>query len=194
MAPPGWIDWRKCKSKHIILEDLCEGVIPLTDEEATAEEIWETWYKNMVEFIEEEIVFDQFKERLAAHREQVTKKKVESMRQLELLRHHQSLHPQKTRDHKGQLIFDMHPAKELLRQDVKMNKHKTMSPAALRATQSEYGEFTLDIFRQRIYQEVRRQKFIYFLNWARAAKRCKRFEGFSNSETTHNYNNMDTTE
>ena len=157
MAPsekPGWIDWRKCKCKHIIIEDLMEGIVPLTDEEATAEEVWECWYSKMAEFIEEEVVFDQFKERLAGHRAQVTKKKVESRRQMQAYLHHRSLHPQKTHDHHGRPIFDMHPAKALLEEDVRMKKHKAMPPAALRATQPKYGEFPLYIFWQRIYQEV----------------------------------------
>ena len=44
---------------------------------------------------------------------------------------------------------------------------------ALRASRQEYNAFDLDTFRQHIYQEVRRQKFIYFLNVKRAEKQKK---------------------
>jgi hypothetical protein len=89
---------------------------------------------------------------------------------MEAFRLHRSLHPQQTHDHKGQPIFDVHPAKPLLQEDVRMKRHLEMSPMVLKTTRREYGDFDLQTFRQHIYQEVRRQKFIYFLNVKRAEK------------------------
>lgn len=91
MAPsekPGWIDWRFCKSKKIILEDLMEGVVPLTDEECTAKEAWESWYRHMAEFVEEQVVFEQFELRFKDHREQVSAKKIRSQREYEAFLNH----------------------------------------------------------------------------------------------------------
>ena len=51
-----------------------------------------------------------------------------------------------------------------------MKRHMSMSPMTLRASRKEYSDFELGIFRQHIYQEVRRQKFVYFLNVKRAEK------------------------
>jgi len=38
-----------------------------------------------------------------------------------------------------------------------------MTPSELKSTRQEYKEFALDIFKQRIYQEVRRKKFFHYL-------------------------------
>jgi len=46
-------------------------------------------------------------------------------------------------------------------------------------SQCEYMAFELNVFRQRIYQEERRQKFIYYLACKRAEKERKR--GLANS-------------
>lgn len=69
----GWIDWRSKeadKPKAAIIEDLVQGILALDDSEMTAEEAW-THYKDEEGF--ENVVFSQFKERLAAHRKQVKK-------------------------------------------------------------------------------------------------------------------------
>jgi hypothetical protein len=61
----------------------------------------------------------------------------------------------------GKLVFDLHPdAKLLLRADVEAGKHLRMTPRELQIT---YQMFEPDIFRQRIYQEVRRSKFVNYL-------------------------------
>ena len=61
--------------------------------------------------------------------------------------------------------------KQLLEQDVKDKKNEQMTPAALHMTRDAYMIFRLDIFRQRIYQEVRRQKFIFYLELKQVEKK-----------------------
>jgi hypothetical protein len=65
----------------------------------------------------------------------------------------------------------MHPAKLLLRQDVKDEKHATMTPSELKSTRQEYKQFELVIFKRRIYQEVRRKKFFHYLELERLKAR-----------------------
>jgi hypothetical protein len=166
----GWIDWRNSKARLIIIEDLAKGIIPLEDRECNPREAWDAWFSHLVEFIEEKVTYDQFEPRFKDHRKQITSKKLRSMHEMQEFLNHRRLHPQQSHDHKGQPIFDVHPAKPLLQDDVRMKRHLGMSPMALKATRQEYGDFQLKIFRQHIYQEVRRQKFIYFLNVKRAEK------------------------
>jgi hypothetical protein len=74
MAPstkPGWIEWRDCVPKHIIMEDLETGVLPDNEEELSAAEAWSICYQHMAEFVTAGVVFDQFKERLRDHRKQI---------------------------------------------------------------------------------------------------------------------------
>ena len=75
--------------------------------------------------------------------------------------------PRKEKNEKGELVWDIHPAKLLLRQDVADGLHLQMSPAELQQTKTEYGLFHPRKFKERIYQEVRRNKVIYYLNLKR---------------------------
>ena len=72
---------------------------------------------------------------------------------------------------KGKLVFDIHPAKKLLREDVKNGVHKHLKPKEMQKTRWAYMEFSLQIFTHRIYQEVRRKKFLHFMNLKRQKER-----------------------
>jgi hypothetical protein len=60
----GWIEWRDCVPKHIIIDDLQAGILPIDEKEMLAEEAWVVCYQHMAEFVMAGVVFDQFKERL----------------------------------------------------------------------------------------------------------------------------------
>jgi hypothetical protein len=86
------------------------------------------------------------------------------------MEHDRTLYPRSEKNSRGELVFDLHPAKMLLREDLKNGLHKRMSPSALRRTREEYKAFGKSIFKHRIYQELARQKMI---NWLEK-KRCTR--------------------
>jgi hypothetical protein len=134
----GWIEWRNCRAKAIIIEDLVKGIIPLSDDECTAKDAWDGWFSQLAEFIEDKIMYSQFEQRFKDHRKQITTKKLRSMHEMEAFRLHRSLHPQQTHDHQGRPIFDVHPAKPLLQEDVRMKRHLEMSPMVLKTTRREY--------------------------------------------------------
>jgi hypothetical protein len=118
--------------------------------------------------------FDQFKLRLIDHRAQVKRLHENSQWDEAAFQHDRALmEPQGTHNHRGELIFDQSPAKELLRQDVKDRQHIEMSPMELWHTRPEYLLFALKIFRQRIYQEVRLQKYWNHLEDKRTKKEDK---------------------
>ena len=172
-----WIDWRSkeaAKPKAVIIEDLVQGIVPVEDSEMTAEEAW-THYQNEEGF--ENIVFSQFKECLAAHRKQVKATIARSRYEEECLRHDRKLFPRKDKNEDGIPFFDLHPAKKLLEEDIRNNKHKTMQPEELRQTRDEYKVFPKNKFRPRVYQAIRKKRFINYLNYACEVKnkllRCK---------------------
>ena len=69
-------------------------------------------------------------------------------------------------------MFDLdEEAKAQLRDDVKNQKHKTMTPTELLSEHKVYQKYKKRIFKQRIYQEVRRIKFINWLEMKRTEKR-----------------------
>ena len=161
----GWIDWRSSAARVILLRDL-EPDGPLAGkDDVPAEQVF-GFYKDQPGF--EQVVFDQFKDRLAGHRKQAARDRQYAERDSEACRVDRIVHPRNTRNTRGELVFDLHPAKRLLRMDVAKGIHKTMAPLALQATRPAYGEFKSKIFKHRVYQEVRRQKFIHYLEIKRS--------------------------
>jgi hypothetical protein len=161
----GWISWKGSEARAVLMKDLIDDILPVEATRITAEEAWEV-YKTMDEFAD--VVFDQFKERLRDHRKQVGENKIRAAKELDALAHDRRLFPRQTVNHRGELVFDLHAAKLLLRADVEAGKQLRMTPRELQMTNISYQLFKPDIFRQRIYQEVRRSKFVNYLKERRA--------------------------
>jgi hypothetical protein len=165
---PDWIEWRGSEAKRIILEDLEEGTLSLDEHEMSTEEAWEV-YRKLPEFLG--VVFSQFKVRVKDHRKLVKNRSNQSEREMQALLHDRQIYPRMPHNHRGEPVFDLSVAKQLLREDVRDNKHIAMVPSKLQQTRPEYVIFKPNKFKHRIYQEVRRQKFIFYLELKREEKR-----------------------
>ena len=156
----GYIDWRSSAAKAIILRDLEPDGQLFGMDHLPAETVFE-FYRGLPGF--ENVVFDQFKKRLADHRTQSARDRRYAERDAEACRVDRLVHPRNTSNSRGELVFDLHPAKRFVRRDVANGIHKTMSPLELQVSRPAYREFSRKIFKHRIYQEVRRQKFLHWL-------------------------------
>ena len=165
------IPWAGCQAGAIIVRDLQNGELPLTEEGMNAEDAWKFKYSALAPF--QHVLFKQFERQLASHRLQVAKDNGKLSASWKAFEHDQALFSRRTHNRQGKLVFDVHPAKPKLREDVKNKVHKPLSPTEFRLTRPEYQEFTLDEFRDRIYQEIRLQKFYYYLEKERKAKELK---------------------
>jgi hypothetical protein len=163
----GWIKWKGSTQRRILIEDLVSGMMPLEDDEVSANEAWTTYYSHLEEF--KDVPMEQFRERVTAHREQVSGQLGISILEESHYLHHRMLHPRRTTDDRGQLVFDLHPAKLLLRDDVANNRHVGLRPSQLWSKRDEYQEFDKRIFKERIYQEIKRTKFINWMEMKREA-------------------------
>ena len=184
---PDWIDWRNSWAREILLEDLHDGVLPLDEEELSAEDAWNMMYVHMPEFVT--IVFDQFKARLKGHRQQVKRAKGAQTSEVDALMHDRSIHPRHPYNKKGEPVFDLSEAKPLLRKDVAEEKHLNMSLDDLWKTRPEYCDFwDKDFFKRRVRQEVRRVKYMYYLEWKRAKQAAKRGRRRTGTDDEENIN------
>jgi len=162
---PGWIDWRKSKASQVVQNAVYSG--QLTG--MTVEEAWGVLQHDAV--IQEcKVVFDQFKVRLSAYRKSFHADQERSMEESEALAHDRTLYPRESSNQRGEPVFDLSPARELLRQDVSAGKHLNMSAANLQGTRAHYMTFRADVFQRRVKQEVMRQKYIAYLNRKRVEK------------------------
>ena len=172
---PNWVKWKNSDPRCILIEDLVSGILSLDNKEVSAEEAWELMYKHMAEFVD--VPFDQFKARLKDHRSQVKKDLGRAQYEEDCLIHDRRLFPRKLTNRRGELVFDVHPAKELLRHDINAEKQLQNTPKLLWKSRPEYQEFDMNIFRNRIYQEKRRRRFLNYLQHKREEKkellRCK---------------------
>ena len=182
---PDWIDWKNSEAKDIIPFDLIENVLPLEEEEMSAEDAWELICSHLPEFVGPRVVFSQFKERLADHRKQVTKARRQSHIEHEAFLHDTDLCPLPTHHlgRRNQPIFDRHPAKRLLRQDIENKKHVGMFPSAFQQTRPECGQFDAKTFEGHICQEIRRVKCVFCLDTKREAKPQKQRERIPETQT-----------
>jgi hypothetical protein len=160
--------WRNSKARQIIIQDLEEQLLPLGENEMSAKEAWDTVYQYIAEFAN--VSFLEFDAHLKDHRKQVRERLEISLKEEIALAHDRRLHRRQTHNHRGEPVFDLSPAKQCLRDDVKNKLHTTMSSLELQATRLEYGGFKPNKFRERISQEVRRQKFLHYLERQRAKK------------------------
>ena len=162
---PGWIDWKTSMARTIILDDLASGVLPVNEADCSAEDAW-TVYSKMGDFAP--VIFSQFKERVKGHRKHCRAQITRSDREYDMLAHDRQLFPRQMENHRGEPVFDLSAAKMLLRADVREGKHLTMTPSQLQQSQAAYAPFDARKFRHRIYQEVRREKFLNYLAKKRA--------------------------
>lgn len=166
-----WIDWRYCEARTVLLLDLEREVLPIDATLLSAEDAWEHCYSHMPEF--NSVPFTQFKARLKDHRQQVGARISRSAIEADALVHDRILFPRNEKNARGELVFDLHPAKNLLRADIDEGKHNELTPSQLQKTRPEYMLFAANKFKHRIYQEIRRTKFVNYLELEREKKKIK---------------------
>lgn len=157
-----WIKWNKKSNlaRHILLDDLQFGRLSMNAVETSADEAWD-FYRKMPEF--EKICFSQFEERLADHRKQVGKQWRLCKAEEAAFRKDQArgFRNTRTHNHRGELIIDLDPVKDLIRQDVNDNMHEGISMPEFQATRPEYLKIDKTKFKEKVYHEIKRKKFIY---------------------------------
>jgi hypothetical protein len=159
------IKWVTSDAKKIIIEDLEGQLLPLYEIQLSTNDAWAV-YSQLPEFAK--VPFSQFKSRLKDHRAQVLKRRERVGEEEAAFIQFRAKNPRKTHNNRFEPVFDMLPAKLLLRQDVKDGLHLTMTPNQLQKFRPEYHlpehhALSPDKFKGRIYQEARRQKYFYWL-------------------------------
>lgn len=149
-------NWKNSEARRILIEDLQSGFLSLDEAKVPAKEAWEKHYKGLFEF--KDVLFSQFEDRLADHREQVEKDHHASIKNEIAYLNSRTVYPRSPLNRNGEPVFDMSPAKDLLRQDIKAGLGKTMTPEEIRSRHSEYGVFEKSVFHNHVRQEIKRQK------------------------------------
>jgi hypothetical protein len=167
----GWIDWVNSAAREILLEDLEQNGW-LYGEDLDAKVVYDIYKTKQEEF--EYVVFDQFEVRYNEAIKRAAKRRARSAQEEEWLERDRLLYPRKSHNQRGEPVFDMDTeAKEQLQEDVANQVYRQMEPMVLWQFRAVYRKYSLHIFRPRIYQEIRRIKFINYLEKKRTEKRKK---------------------
>ena len=173
----GWVDWRGHPAREIALIDFSRGgfLHGKTSDEVDIPQLLATC-KSVHPDCFSEIVLDQFEARIKDYFKSHSKQHERSRQEEEWMNHDRQLCPRQPTNARGELVFDLHPAKALLREDIKNNRHIGIEPQQLQLTRTEHQAFNSNIFGQRIHQEIRFQKCCDHLENQRHKKRRKHLE------------------
>lgn len=160
---PAFIDWRRSQSKHLILNDLRRGFLSLDANVTPAALAWEH-YRCQPVIIDEGVVYEQFRDRLADHRVAVAARVNRATFDAAAVAHDRANNPFPTHNARGQPNFHLSPAQSLLRDDMRNSRHEGMTPSAFQQTRPEYQVFGKRKFKELMSQTSRHLKFNNFLN------------------------------
>jgi hypothetical protein len=131
----------------------------LFDRDAVSADDLLPWYKEKYLGQFNVVVLDQFKVRLKSHRKQASEDYAIASQEEEYFARDRKLYPRKTHNKRGEPIFDMPPAKPLLRQDIKDGIHlEYQTWRKLQSLRLAYKPFKAKIFQDRVLQEIRLKK------------------------------------
>lgn len=165
------VRWEDSLAREILASDLETGVLPLYSDDLSPKEAWEV-YGSMPEF--SGMLYEKFRTRLNDLRKSHRSRQIMADRDAKALHHDRKLHPRSNTNSRGEPIFDLSPAKPLLAKDVSNRKHLALSLRRFHQSRPEFLIFSRDVFKGRVYQEVRRQKFIAYLEKKRKEDKKKK--------------------
>ena len=153
--------WRNSKAKIKAYDDLVAGDIPLVVVDESQEDILRYWNLR-----EEYKLYDpdQFKERLDSLRKTISERNERARDDLEAYQHFKARHLPSIATKKGYIQWQNSIAQALALEDIDFGLLDEMTKKELYESRVEYyANFPLDVFRDRINQEIRTAKYLYTL-------------------------------
>jgi hypothetical protein len=153
------VKWKKSKARRLLYQDLTDGVVPLADDPNMD-------VQNILSMREEygEYDPDKFRSRLKSLRDAIRVSNTRADDDFAALETYRTLHKEKVSlfSPHGYIEFQGSEAQRLLLKDIADDLHVSMSKLDLYSSRPEYfNQFPLNVFRDRIYQEVRTAKYLH---------------------------------
>ncbi len=152
------LKWRNSSAKRLLEKDLINGDIPINSADGMEPEVV---YLQRPEFADFELAH--FKARLRDLRRLIKDKRDTSASDSAALARDRQIYPKAAYNHRGEPRWEASEAERLLRLDMDVGKHTTMTPFDLYCSRSEYSDnYPLTVFRKHIDQEERRRKMLSY--------------------------------
>jgi hypothetical protein len=152
-------EWGKSAARDYLYDLVLDGTIPGKDE-IKPKEVFNIYCKHREEFkyFQDYKALD-FAGKLRSARERAGKKTDQSKEDEAFLAHDRLIFPKPTVDTHGYPMWKGSKAQEILREMIAAGRHKKDKPKVLYESEEEFYEnYSLDFFRDRIYQEVKFDK------------------------------------
>jgi hypothetical protein len=146
--------WRDNAARHLLEQEIMNGIIPLTNAEMPARIV----HGLRPEY--SQLPFDSFPRRLQALRASCKAKLDRGMTDAAAFEHDRRFAQRPTFAALGLPRWEGSDAQRLLKTDITEGMHLQMTPMVLHATRDEYKVFALAVFRGHIHQEIKRRKFV----------------------------------
>lgn len=153
---PPKLNWAKSTARRILWEDLKSGQIPM---DMPPMEV----FLYRPEFVDFDPNYERFRSRLRYLKDSCNASDDRAAEDDAALAHDRNLFPMPTHNHRGEPRWPDSIAEKWLAKDMDVGKHDQLKPSDLHQSQIEYQAYPLAIFRQHIYQEVKKRKFISYL-------------------------------
>ena len=144
------VGWRKSAAKKLLHDDVVSGWI---NREMPAKQAQTKRHEYL------EMDATTFANRLRSVRKQVYEKEARAAEDADAYAHDRQLYPIMEVNAQGLRRWHGSQAHKQLIQDMDNNLHITMKPGELYNTREAYKQFSLDKFREHIYQEKRRRRY-----------------------------------
>jgi hypothetical protein len=156
------VKWKKSKARRLLYKDIVEGEVPpdATDADGRSTMQLSDIYLMHEEFAEYD--YEKFSSRLSSLRKIIKDADNRAQADQEAFENFKNNHPVSLYSHKGYIQWQGSEAQELLLQDMEEKLHETLGKKELYGSRREYyEEFSLSVFRDKIYQEQRTAKYIH---------------------------------
>jgi len=150
--------------------DIIAGIIPLDENEMDAAAVYQHYSTDpnflLSDFHDKKL----FPPRLKRLREKIQGKDSGRERDAKALASDRMLFPKPMTDFRGNSRWADSEAKKLLQKDIDNNLQLTKTKEQLWKSKPQYQELDLDIFRGRVYQELKSRKFQSYVKHKRSKK------------------------
>ena len=161
------IVWGKSAAKQFLKKCFREKLVPADYHDA--EQVWKDHCEGTAAFAR--MQYDSaFVRRLGSVRDDYVKKVARCEKDLEAYLIAKRNHPTPELNSRGEPQWNGSRAQELLKETVKNGEHNGVKPAVLRDSKEEYKVYSLQTFRDHIYQE---ERLLKFQNWLTHLKKRK---------------------
>lgn len=156
------VKWKRSNAKKLLYEFLLDGTVPTEakDKDGNVSMSIEDIYSLHEEFAKYR--FDMFGGRLKRLRDKITELDGRAEQDLDAFNNYKSNHKPSLFSHKGFIQWQGSTSQELLREDLPTYlENPDSKPKTLWLSRKEYrDEFPLDVFRDKIKQEIRTEKYL----------------------------------